>query len=58
MYDPSIPYELAIEGRGLLNAAGADLVTWDGPIGHGIAPEELAAAVQWIEMETSKQTDT
>ncbi len=58
MYDPSIPYELAIEGRGLLNAAGADLATWDGPIGHGIAPEELAAAVQWIEMETSKQTDT
>jgi phospholipase/carboxylesterase len=58
MYDPSIPYSLASAGRALLNAAGADLATWDGPIGHGIAPEELAAAVQWIEMETSKQTDT
>ncbi len=58
MYDPSIPYSLAIEGRALLNAAGADLATWDGPIGHGIAPEELAAAVQWIEAETSEQADT
>jgi phospholipase/carboxylesterase len=48
-HDPAIPFQLAIEGREMLRAAGAKLETHDYEIGHWIAPEELAAAVRWLE---------
>ncbi|HYH78464.1 MAG TPA: dienelactone hydrolase family protein [Longimicrobium sp.] len=47
--DPSIPFDLAVEGRALLREAGADLTALDYPIGHGIAPDEAEAARQWID---------
>jgi phospholipase/carboxylesterase len=47
--DPAIPFELALEGRAQLAAAGADLEARDYPIGHGIDPRELADAVEWLE---------
>lgn len=47
--DPAIPFELAVEGRALLNQAGADLEARDYPMGHGIDPRELADAVAWLE---------
>jgi phospholipase/carboxylesterase len=47
-HDPAIPFQLAIEGRALLRAAGAKLETHDYEIGHWIAPEELADAVVWL----------
>jgi phospholipase/carboxylesterase len=47
--DPAIPFELAVEGRAELRAAGADLEARDYPIGHWIDPEELADAVAWLE---------
>jgi phospholipase/carboxylesterase len=47
--DPAIPFELAVEGRALLNGAGADLEARDYPMGHGIDPRELADAVAWLE---------
>jgi len=46
--DPMIPFELARQGRAALAAAGADLTTGDYPIGHTIAPRELADAVAWL----------
>jgi phospholipase/carboxylesterase len=54
--DPSIPFELATEGREALLAAGADLEARDYPIGHGIAPEELRDAVAWIRHGTTTPT--
>jgi phospholipase/carboxylesterase len=45
--DPNIPFELALQGRAELSAAGAELSALDYPIGHWIAPEELADAVEW-----------
>ena len=48
-HDPAIPFQLAIEGRAALRAAGAKLETHDYEIGHWIAPEELADAVAWLE---------
>jgi phospholipase/carboxylesterase len=47
--DPSIPFELALEGREQLDAAGADVEARDYPIGHWIDPTELADAVAWLE---------
>jgi phospholipase/carboxylesterase len=47
--DPQIPFELAREGRGLLQAAGADLTTRDYAIGHGISPDEASDAREWLE---------
>lgn len=47
--DPQIPFELAIEGRGLLTAAGADLTARDYAIGHGIGPDEARDARDWIQ---------
>ena len=47
--DPSIPYDLAVEGRATLAQAGADLTSRDYDIGHWIDPRELADAVQWLE---------
>lgn len=51
--DPAIPFEMALEGRAGLRAAGADLVAPDYPIGHWIAPEELTDAVAWLKELTS-----
>jgi phospholipase/carboxylesterase len=47
--DPNIPWELAREGRAVLEAAGADLEARDYAIGHWIDPRELNDAVRWLE---------
>jgi phospholipase/carboxylesterase len=47
--DPAIPFELAIEGRAALRAAGATLEAHDYDIGHWIAPEELKDAIAFLE---------
>lgn len=47
--DPSIPFELAVEGRAALREAGAQLRAYDYPIGHGIAPDEARQAREWVE---------
>jgi phospholipase/carboxylesterase len=47
--DPNIPFALAVEGRAALQAAGAALEAHDYPIGHWIEPQELRAAVRWME---------
>lgn len=46
--DPAIAFALAVEGRGLLNAAGADIDARDYDIGHWIDPQELADMVGWL----------
>ena len=52
--DPQIPFELATEGRGLLQAVGADLEPRDYPTGHGITPDEARDARQWLEAELAR----
>ena len=47
--DPQISFDLAIEGRGLLSAAGAELETRDYPMGHGISPDEARDARAWLQ---------
>jgi phospholipase/carboxylesterase len=46
--DANIPFELAVEGRGLLQAAGAELEARDYAIGHWIDPVELSDALGWL----------
>lgn len=46
--DPNIPHPMAVQGRARLDEAGADVTARDYPIGHWIAPEELADAVEWL----------
>lgn len=46
--DPAIPFPLALEGRALLQRAGADLDARDYPIGHWIDARELQEAVAWM----------
>ncbi len=46
--DTSIPFELALEGRAALEAAGAELEAHDYPIGHWIDRVELEDAVDCI----------
>jgi phospholipase/carboxylesterase len=46
--DGNIPFAMAEQGRAARRAAGAALETRDYPIGHWIAPEELADAVEWM----------
>jgi phospholipase/carboxylesterase len=46
LHDPAIPYSLAVKGRATLAAAGIEVATSDHPIGHGIVPEEVAAALR------------
>jgi phospholipase/carboxylesterase len=46
--DPAIPFPLAIEGRELLRAAGADLTAHDYAIGHWIDQDELTTMVSWL----------
>ena len=47
--DPSIPFDLAVEGRARLQGAGAELEARDYRIGHGISPDEAADARAWLE---------
>jgi phospholipase/carboxylesterase len=47
--DPSIPHELAIRGRERLQAAGVQFAAEDYPIGHWIVPEEVQAAIDYVE---------
>ena len=47
--DPMIPFDFAVEGRALLEEAGADLTARDYPIGHGISPEEARDARAWLD---------
>lgn len=49
MADQNIPFDLAIEGRAALKAAGAQLDAHDYPIGHWIDPQELSDAVTWLQ---------
>jgi phospholipase/carboxylesterase len=51
VHDPAIPFAMAERGRGMLRDAGADLEARDYPIGHWIAPEELADARAWLTPE-------
>jgi phospholipase/carboxylesterase len=46
--DPNIPFELALEGRARLEAAGAELESRDYEIGHWIDDQELRDAVSWM----------
>lgn len=47
--DPAVVYEpLAVRGREALREAGAALEARDYPMGHGIIPDELADAVEWL----------
>ena len=46
--DQSIPFELGVEGRALLRAAGADLSAHDYRIGHWIDAQELEDANAWL----------
>jgi phospholipase/carboxylesterase len=46
--DPSIPFELAVEGRTRLRAAGANLEARDYAIGHSISADELDDAIAWL----------
>ena len=47
--DPSIPFDLAVEGRAVLRAAGAELEEHDYPMGHSISAEEARHGREWIE---------
>lgn len=47
--DPNIPHTLAEEGRGRLREAGADLVSRDYAMGHGISPAEWMHATAWVQ---------
>ncbi|MBW3655867.1 MAG: hypothetical protein KY444_07150, partial [Gemmatimonadetes bacterium] len=47
--DPAIPFEMAIEGRAALRAAGADLEARDYAMAHGISPEEAGDVKAWIQ---------
>lgn len=46
--DPSIPHALGERGRQRLRELGADLTTWDAPMGHQIAARELQALAEWM----------
>jgi phospholipase/carboxylesterase len=46
--DQMITHALAVEGRGILAAAGADLTAKDYPMGHQISGEELADVLAWL----------
>jgi phospholipase/carboxylesterase len=48
-HDPSIPFDLAVEGRAALRAAGADLTERDYVAGHTITADEARDASAWIE---------
>lgn len=50
--DPAIPHPLAIRGRERLETAGASLVARDYDIGHWIAADEVADAVDFASEHT------
>ncbi|HEU0052387.1 MAG TPA: alpha/beta hydrolase-fold protein [Longimicrobium sp.] len=47
--DPAIPFDLGVEGRAALRAAGADLTERDYVAGHTITADEARDARVWIE---------
>ncbi len=47
--DPAIPLALARRGRESLRSAGADLEAHDYAMNHGIIPDELRDAMEWLE---------
>lgn len=51
LHDPAIPHALAIRGRSALEEGGARLETRDYRMGHGILPEEMSDAREWMERE-------
>ncbi len=46
--DPAVGHALAVRGRAAMRRAEAELEERDYPIGHGITPEELADAAEWL----------
>lgn len=46
--DPAVPYALAERGRAVLDAAGAELLTWSDRMGHGITRPEVETAAGWL----------
>lgn len=46
--DPAVYHQLAVRGRSALRGAGADLEARDYPMGHGISPQELEDASEWL----------
>ena len=51
--DPAIPHTLAVRGRERLRQAGVEVEGRDYPMGHSIAPRELADASAWMEALTA-----
>ncbi len=51
LHDPAIPHTLALRGRSALEEGGARLEARDYRMGHGILPEELSDAREWMEKE-------
>jgi phospholipase/carboxylesterase len=47
--DPAIPFAMAVDGRRVLQKAGADLEARDYDIGHWIDPDELSHAIAWLQ---------
>lgn len=47
--DPAVHHHLAVRGRAALREAEADLTSRDYPMGHGISPQELGDASEWLE---------
>jgi phospholipase/carboxylesterase len=47
--DPAIPHALGRKGRVALELGGAQVVAMDHRGGHWVDPEEMAAAVRWME---------
>lgn len=53
LHDPAIPHALATRGRATLEAAGVSVTATDHPIGHGIVPDEIEAAVRMVEASSA-----
>jgi phospholipase/carboxylesterase len=51
--DPNIPHALAVEGRALLQGAGARLTAKDYPIGHWIDDQEIRDVREWLRVRQS-----
>ena len=49
LHDPAIPHALAVKGRKTLEAAGIEVTVSDHAMGHGIVPDEVAAALDVAE---------
>lgn len=55
LHDPAIPHVLAVRGRAKLESAGMSVTASDHPIGHGIVPDEIEAAVRMVEAATAPE---